>query len=118
VKLVIEEPEAAALRSTIVGKTQIASAIVEVEVIRAVRRRDPDMLAQAERVVSQVTRIGMSEELRVRAALLEPTELRSLDALHLATALAVRHRLEGFVSYDGRLADAARRAGLVVLTPR
>lgn len=48
---------------------------------------------------------------------LEPAALRSLDAIHLASALAVADELEAFITYDSRLADAARNAGLTVVTP-
>lgn len=51
------------------------------------------------------------------AAALAPPELRSLDAIHLATALSVRERLDGVVAYDVRLVEAARAHGLPVLTP-
>jgi predicted nucleic acid-binding protein len=43
--------------------------------------------------------------------------LRTLDAIHLASALAIRDELEAFVTYDSRLADAARSAGLSVISP-
>jgi hypothetical protein len=51
------------------------------------------------------------------AGILRPPELRSLDSLHLATALALGPRLGAFVTYDERLADAARWYGLPVTTP-
>lgn len=92
--------------------------MVDVEVVRAVRRRDAGLLAAAERVVAQVSRVGVSEDIRARAAGLEPAELRSLDAIHLATAIELRDKIERFATYDIRLADAARRAGFSVLAPR
>jgi predicted nucleic acid-binding protein len=52
------------------------------------------------------------------AARVEPTSLRALDAIHLATALSLGHDLSGIVVYDRRLADAARGAGLTVWAPR
>lgn len=51
------------------------------------------------------------------AGALTPPALRSLDAVHLASALSVRDRLDGFVAYDARLVEAARAHGLPVLTP-
>ena len=51
------------------------------------------------------------------AAALEPAELRTLDAIHLATALAVREDLAGLVTYDRRLAAAAERLDLEVFAP-
>ena len=52
-----------------------------------------------------------------RAALVEPVALRTLDAIHLATALALVQELDAFVTYDDRLADAARTLGLPVIRP-
>lgn len=118
VKLVVEEPESGALRGLLQeDPEQLASAIVEVEVPRAVRRAIPALLPQAQRVVAQVAVVGLSEQIRARAALLEPVTLRSLDALHLATALEVRDELDGLVTYDARMAETARALGVAVLAP-
>lgn len=117
-KLVVEERESRALRDLLERRPeQVASALVEVEVVRAIRRVAPELVPRAERVVSQLTVIELTEPIRARAVLLEPTELRSLDALHLATALEVGGELEGVVTYDLRMAAAARALDLEVLTP-
>jgi predicted nucleic acid-binding protein len=119
VKLVVEEPETAALRELLKRDAdQVASAIVEIEVVRAIRRALPELTAQAQRVVAQIAVVDPSEAIRARAALLEPVMLRSLDALHLATALEMGDDLDGLVSYDGRMSAAAETVGLVVLAPR
>lgn len=86
--------------------------------MRAVRRAAPGLTAQAQRVVSQITVVEPSEAIRARAALLEPVALRSLDALHLATALEIRDELDGLVTYDGRMSDAAETLGLPVRAPK
>ena len=96
---------------------QLASAVIEVEVVRAVRRAAPELVALAQRVVSQVTVVEPTGAIRARAALLEPMTLRSLDALHLATALEVREELDGIVTYDGRMSAAAEALGFSVLAP-
>jgi uncharacterized protein len=96
---------------------QLASAVVEVEVIRAVRRGVPELEPQAQRVVSQLAVVEPTERIRTRAAMLEPVTLRLLDPFHLATALEVREELDGLVTYDACLAEAARTFGLVVLAP-
>lgn len=96
---------------------QVASAIVEVEVVRAVRRAIPELSERAERVVTQIAVIELSEAIRARAAVLEPVTLRSLDALHLATAVEIANELDGLVTYDQRMSEAARRLGLTILTP-
>lgn len=96
---------------------QLASAIIEVEVIRAVRRRVPQLLAQAHAVVAQVSVVEITEMIRATAAQLEPVTMRSLDALHLATALEIADDLGGVVTYDARMASAAESLGFAVLAP-
>ena len=98
-------------------RDQLASAIVEVEVIRAVRRRVPRLIVQAHAVVAQISVIELTETIRARAAQLEPVTLRSLDALHLATALEIGDELGAVVTYDARMAGAAESLGLAVLAP-
>jgi predicted nucleic acid-binding protein len=68
--------------------------------------------------VSQLAVVEPTEAIRARAALLEPLTLRSLVALHLATALEIGDELDGLVTYDGRMAASARAFGLVLLTPK
>ena len=97
---------------------QVASAIVEVEVVRAVRRGAPELTALAQNVVSQIAVVEPTEAIRQRAALLEPATLRSLDALHLATALEIGDELNWLVTYDGRMSAAAGTLGLRVLAPK
>lgn len=115
----MEEPESVALRDRLMQDAdQVASAIVEVEVVRAVRRAAPELTALAQNVVSQIAVVEPTEAIRERAALLEPATLRSLDALHLATALEIGDELDGLVTYDGRMSAVAETFGLVVLAPR
>lgn len=85
--------------------------------MRAVRRAVPELTALAQRVVSQITVVELTEGIRARAALLDPVTLRSLDALHLATALEVRDELDGLVTYDDRMATSTQALGLTVLAP-
>ena len=61
--------------------------------------------------------LAVDDDLLDAAALLEPQTLRSLDAVHLASALSIGDALVAVVTYDRRLADAARGAGLAVLSP-
>jgi uncharacterized protein len=85
--------------------------------MRAVRRRLPQLMAQAHAVVAQISVIELTETIRARAAQLEPVPLRSLDALHLATALEIGDDLGAVVTYDDRMAGAAVSLGLAVLAP-
>ena len=96
---------------------QVSSTIVEVEVVRAVRRVAPELTKNADEVVAQVSVIEVGEPIRARAALLEPATVGSLDALHLATAIEVGDALDAVITYDARMAGAARSLGLVVSAP-
>ena len=117
-KLVVREAESDSLRELVAREThQIASSIAEVEVERAVRRVAPEVVPDTRRAVAALTLIEPSESIRARAAQLDPPELRTLDAIHLATALEVGAELDGVVTYDSRLAAAAGAAGLTVLAP-
>ena len=117
-KLVVDERESSALRDLLErDPDQLASAIVEVEVVRAVRQVAPELVPQAQRVVSQLAVVEVTEPIRMQAALLDPVRLRSLDALHLATALEVGDDLDGIVTYDTRMAGAAKSFDLAVLAP-
>lgn len=62
-------------------------------------------------------RVDLDASIRILAQTVSPATVRSLDAIHLATALRVREQLTSFITYDRRLADAARAAGLVVEAP-
>jgi predicted nucleic acid-binding protein len=119
-KLVRAERETAGLSTWLaeqLGQPRVASALIEVEVPRAVNRHpgtDPARLAQ---VLSAVLRIDVDGAVLGAAAELSPPEVRSLDAIHLATALELAAEVTAFVSYDKRLLDAARTAGLPVASP-
>ena len=118
VKLVVEEAESESLRDLLATDAdQLASAIIEVEVARAVRRVAPELTEKADEVVAQITVIEVSDTIRARAALLEPATLRSLDALHLATAVEIGDALDAVVTYDARMAAASASLGMVVLAP-
>jgi uncharacterized protein len=74
-------------------------------------------VVQARAVLDAVTLIEVTTTIFEEAGRLDPTLLRSLDAVHLAAALALGDDLEGLVTYDERLADAARRNGVAVVAP-
>jgi uncharacterized protein len=61
--------------------------------------------------------IDVAEPIRARAAQLEPAAVRSLDALHLATAIELGDALDAVITYDTRMAAAARSHGLAVTAP-
>jgi predicted nucleic acid-binding protein len=119
VKLVVDETESAALRRALAAWPRRATSRVSiVEVLRAVRRRDPGGESLARSVLARTALLVTSDRVLVTAALLDPSELASLDAIHVASALRIRAALDAFVSYDGRQLEAAEAAGLPVASPR
>jgi predicted nucleic acid-binding protein len=118
VKTVVEEPESRALVRWLTAKDRlVACELVRVEIVRAVRISDPGAVSRARQVAASVTLIRVDDSLYDLAADLEPTSLRSLDALHLAAALSVGDDLAGVVTYDGRMAAAAQDLRLRVEAP-
>ena len=119
VKLVREEPESAALRRWLAQSAGevVACDLVRTELIRAVRRASPQDAAVAHEVLDGVTLIPVTRALFDSAARLDPVVLRSLDAIHLAAALDLGDELDGLVTYDDRLGEAARANGVVVVRP-
>ncbi len=119
VKLVVSEPESSALRRYLAGHAdRVSSGLARVEVIRALRRtRDSHtQLHRAASVLERIALVAVDEPLLNDAAALEPRQLRSLDAVHLATALSL-DGLDAVVTYDRRLHAAAAGAGLEVVSP-
>ena len=88
-----------------------------VESLRACSRYGTAFTARALAGLSGLALLPMDDALLHAAAALEPASLRSLDAIHLATALSIRDRVGVVFCYDERLADAAMSAGLVVARP-
>ena len=122
VKLAIREAETDALRDQLLGyATRATSRLAAVEVPRALVRRGSESVALGGDAVAAALEgiivVELDEAIASVAASLEPASLRSLDAIHLATALAMGDELEALITYDDRLADAARAAGLAVIAP-
>jgi hypothetical protein len=68
-------------------------------------------------MLDQIDLIDLDQRIRILARTVQPVTVRSLDAIHLGTALQSRTGLTSFVTYDKRLLDAARAAGLPVDSP-
>jgi len=118
VKLVVSEPESASVRRLVAGSvTRVSSRVLAVELIRAVGRASPASLDQARSLLGVMEFVELSPEIAEHAATLEPVGLRSLDAIHLASALVLGDELDAFITYDARQADAARALGLMVPYP-
>lgn len=118
-KLIVEEPESGALKSWIEAEavTAVSSDLARTETVRAVRRYRPELAASARTFFNPVACVRVESRILESAALLDPPELRSLDAIHLATALSFGNELDGLVTYDERLASAARASGIPTLAP-
>ena len=95
----------------------VTSAVTEVELTRAAARVGPSALSQVPRIIARCDSLEIDERIRADAAVLTPAELRSLDAIHLATALELVADLTAFITYDKRLGECARSAGLTVTAP-
>ncbi len=120
VKLFVEEAESAALRAFL--ETQdvrfVSSALLRTESLRAVRHLGPDALALIREGLRRVDLVGLDDRVLDAAGSLAPDVLRTLDAIHLATALSVGDDLESIVTYDDRMIDSARLLGLSAASPR
>ncbi len=118
VKLVVAEAETSALISYLEScSARVSSRVLSVEIARAVGSRRPDALGEIPAVMGFLDYVELDAAIAELAGRLLPNTLRSLDAIHLASALAFAETLEAFVTYDLRLADAARAVGLVVASP-
>ena len=122
VKLVAPEAESAALRAWIAENALMlaSAAIARTELLRAIRRAqvDEEALTRGRDLLARLLLIDATDDVLDRAGTLDPATVRSLDAIHLAAALALGDELDGIVTYDDRMADAARGLGIIVLAPR
>ncbi len=119
VKLVVAEAETAALRAWLheTDRTPVSCDLARTELLRAVRSAAPDRVIQARAVLDSITLIQLATATFEEAGRLEPALLRTLDAVHLAAALQLGDDLESIVTYDERLAEAARNNGIPVTAP-
>ena len=118
VKLVVREPETDALRRFLRRRsTLISSALARTEVLRAVVAYGNPALKTAEAVLGRLELLRINDQVLRAAGLLPPAELRTLDAIHLASALMLKPSLTSIVCYDTRLGEAATECGLAVTSP-
>jgi uncharacterized protein len=117
IKLVRSEPESVALRRELVGRELLSSTLLVVEGIRAARRYGELAARRARAGLTAVTLIPLDRVILSAAADLDPSQLRSLDALHLATVLSLGDELGRLYCYDNRLAGAAQAVGVEVSRP-
>jgi hypothetical protein len=118
VKLAVEEPETGALRDYLHGRAPlVSSALARTEVGRSLLRLGPDFAARGEDILRRFDLVRVGDRTLRLAARLPSAELRSLDAIHLATADQLGEDLGAVVTYDERMAAAARQMGYVVVAP-
>jgi uncharacterized protein len=120
VKLAMTEPESAALVRWLAERADqplVSSALYRAEVPRAVWRAEPGALPRGYKLIKRIARIALSADVLDNSATLPPQELSPAQAIHLASALAVKRDLTAFVAYDEDLLAAAKDAGLPVVSP-
>jgi predicted nucleic acid-binding protein len=118
VKLVVREPESDALRRHLRRRrVLVSSGLARTEVLRALLPGGEPALAAGRRALARIDIVRVHDRVLNLAATLQPVELRSLDAIHLATALRLGADLSEIVTYDDRMASAARMMGYKVSVP-
>lgn len=119
VKLVLPEPESAALFQFLESHPErVTSAVTRIEVMRVIRRatRSARALERADQALDRIAIVAVDDEVIAGAARLDPAALQSLDAIHIATALSLP-LLDAFVSYDPQLCAAAVQLGCAIASP-
>ena len=118
VKLAAREPETAALRRYLARRRPlVSSALARTEVMRALLPHGSAAVRRGRDVLARVELLRVNDRILDAAGVLVPADLRSLDAIHLASAEALGTDLGGFVTYDERLANAAPERGFRVVAP-
>ena len=117
-KLPLQEAELEALLAELAEwDGYVSSALLGVEAIRACERYGREYAEDARSFIADVALLPLDDAVLDEAASIDPAGLRSLDALHLATALSIRDEIGAFITYDDRLAEAATNLGLPVARP-
>jgi uncharacterized protein len=120
VKLALAEAESSSLARWLAenaDQPMVSSVLHRVEVARTIWRAEPAALPRCYMVLRRIQRVAITQDLLDTASTLPPQVLRSSDAIHLASALAIKKALSAFVAYDKRLLAAAREAGLPTASP-
>jgi predicted nucleic acid-binding protein len=118
VKLVVAEPESKALRRYISRRQPlVCSALARTEVLRALLPSGPEVIARGEETLRRIQLLRINDRVLSDAGWMHPPELRSLDAIHLASARALGPSVKQIVTYDERLANVAQAAGFKVALP-
>jgi uncharacterized protein len=120
VKLLFDEPESNALTDWLTERSEtpkVSSDLSTIELLRTCQRIDGSLVEDARRLLDGVDLVPIDHAIVERASTLAPREVRSLEAIHLASALSLIKDITDFVAYDARLCSAAEQAGLPVVSP-
>ena len=118
VKLAVAEKESAALRRYLQRRTPlVVSALARTEVARSLLPFGGPAVQRGHDVLARLELIRVSDRILSEAGSLLPAELRSLDAIHLATMRQLGASLRRLVSYDGRMTTAASELGIKTAAP-
>jgi uncharacterized protein len=118
VKLVVAEPESAALRVYLRRRRPlVSSALARTEVLRALLPAGDLALSRGRDVLRRLDLVRINDRVLEAAGIVQPAHVRSLDAIHLITAQLLGDDLGQLVTYDDRMADAATQMGLRTVSP-
>jgi predicted nucleic acid-binding protein len=118
VKLIVAEPESAALRTHLRRRRPLVScALARTEVLRALLPVGEIALSRAHEVLRRLDLVRINDRVLDAAGILQPAQVRSFDAIHLATAQLLGEDLGQVITYDERMAEAARSLGLKTIAP-
>lgn len=119
VKLAVAEPESKALRGYLSRRQPlVSSALARTEVARALMPSGPEAVARGQHVLRRIQLLRVNDRVLSEAGRMTPPDLRSLDAIHLASACQLGSAVKQIVTYDERMAGAAQAAGWGVAAPR
>jgi len=119
VKLAVAEPESAALRRYLTRRQPLmSSALARTEVARALMPSGHAAVARGEQVLRRIQLLRVNDRVLSEAGRMAPCQLRSFDAIHLASARQLGPSVRQIVTYDERMADAAQECGWPVSSPR
>jgi predicted nucleic acid-binding protein len=118
VKLAVTEKESAALRRYLRRRAPVVvSALARTEVARALLPLGSAAVERGHDVLSRIELIRVSDRILMDAGSLLPAQLRSLDAIHLATMRQLGGSLRRVVTYDSRMAAAVSAMGMTAVAP-
>ena len=118
VRLAVRESESSVLMRFLRRRRPlVSSALARTEVLRALMVEGEQGVARGRAVLARLDLIRITDRVLNAAGLLAPAELRSLDAIHLATAMQLETELGQLVTYDDRMAFAARQLKMKVVSP-